>query len=662
MANPDHMSYPIGLPFEAHGGRFFNHPALNNCVILQHANQTILDIACGLPAGPIPWLLLDRGGRGSRHPLGTDLAFHNAIRNNRTFTIQALIFLAKSDVNGMPGTSWKPLMQAAFWNSVDAVRVLLDRGAQVNESAPSVGGGSLKTALQIALDRRVNNYPDISLRERSEKAIKMLLDAGADIHVPPSPIQSPDDPVSGALTPFEVFLKPWQGSMFWTATISETDIHCLEVFIRKGANLHTKFTGFPCSSPSSNTFQHQMVWHAAPNLARLIIDHASAFPGANGSHLLHEIIGSCPEAKRHPAETLRDIDVLLRQGADPNSLNLDGFSPIKICLTSCPGVDIVPRLKALLLAGADPESKDSVGAQPIVLAARAFKDPVLSEVMEVLISKFRGRDTKGLDGFSTWDAEYFPISNDPTFEQVLRYTDRNGDLANNMRQMLPGDVHEPFQKAAFSVASQTYLNNMMTISRTDRALSITTRDNENLLHIIHLRDAAGLPEYKFDQRFVLGLIASQPQPLLSLPQHTAITDISQSAPVNIDAIASMSTDVAMPDIPNFLAISSSLVDEATPKASAERRHSISSVASNESTGSFFIPSTTQVRWRRPGHMPEPQNRVTIASQVVRYECASCNNGIKLTREEKEKHHDEHLHTLTCEEQGCRRRFCLAERG
>jgi hypothetical protein len=48
--NPNQINYPIGLPFDAHGGRFFNHPVMQQCVILQHEEQTLLDIACALPS------------------------------------------------------------------------------------------------------------------------------------------------------------------------------------------------------------------------------------------------------------------------------------------------------------------------------------------------------------------------------------------------------------------------------------------------------------------------------------------------------------------------------------------------------------------------------------------------------------------------------------
>ena len=64
VGNVDHINDPIGLPFES-GARFADHPALNEMVILQHPDQTLFDIACGMPCGPIIWVLFAYGAKGS---------------------------------------------------------------------------------------------------------------------------------------------------------------------------------------------------------------------------------------------------------------------------------------------------------------------------------------------------------------------------------------------------------------------------------------------------------------------------------------------------------------------------------------------------------------------------------------------------------------------
>jgi hypothetical protein len=151
-ANPSHINHPIGLPFDAHGGRFFNHPSMQHCVISQHSAQTLLDIACALPTGPVVWVLLAYGAKGSSHPLGTDLALHNAIKNGRLHTVQTLLQGGHSDVNGSPANLWRPLLQATFWNFPEIVRCLLDRGVRVNDISSEAEGKRLpKPASQGAL-------------------------------------------------------------------------------------------------------------------------------------------------------------------------------------------------------------------------------------------------------------------------------------------------------------------------------------------------------------------------------------------------------------------------------------------------------------------------------------------------------------------------------
>lgn len=128
LKHPDHKDLPIGLPFDDPEGRFYNHPVMAGIAILQHPHQTILDIACGLPQSSVVWVLLSYQAKSSKHPLGTDLALHNAIKNGRSYTVQSLLMYSKGRLNGGPETSWKPFLQAVFWNHPHVVRCLIDKG------------------------------------------------------------------------------------------------------------------------------------------------------------------------------------------------------------------------------------------------------------------------------------------------------------------------------------------------------------------------------------------------------------------------------------------------------------------------------------------------------------------------------------------------------
>ncbi|KAF3041033.1 hypothetical protein E8E11_004224 [Didymella keratinophila] len=127
LEHVNEVNDPIGMPFELPSGRFANHPALSRMVIMQHSQQTLLDIAAGMPNGPVVWVLLTYGAKGSTHPLGTDLALHNAIKNGRHYTVQALLIPGRSDVNGLPDKRWRPLLQAVFWTGPEVVSILLKK-------------------------------------------------------------------------------------------------------------------------------------------------------------------------------------------------------------------------------------------------------------------------------------------------------------------------------------------------------------------------------------------------------------------------------------------------------------------------------------------------------------------------------------------------------
>ncbi|KAL1655788.1 hypothetical protein SLS61_001812 [Didymella pomorum] len=226
---------PIGLPFELPSGRFANHPALSRMVIMQHPKQTLLDIAAGMPNGPVVWVLLTYGAKGSTHPLGTDLALHNAIKNGRHYTVQALLVPGRSDVNGLPEKRWRPLLQAVFWTGPEVVSILLKKGARVNDFGPSPTSPGMHTPLQLCLERRAREYGDETIRSKCNENLKLLLNAGASIDAPPPEGSSP--------TPFEKFIEPWHNYDHWDMRLGWAEMDCLKKFIEKGADLTAKFFG-----------------------------------------------------------------------------------------------------------------------------------------------------------------------------------------------------------------------------------------------------------------------------------------------------------------------------------------------------------------------------------------------------------------------------------
>jgi ankyrin repeat protein len=650
MENAEHVNDPIGLPFDTPSSRFFGHPVMNQMVVLQHQSQTLLDIACGMTCGPIVWILLSHGAKGSRHPLGTDLALHNAIKNGRPYTVQAMLVPGRSDVNGLPGTSWKPLLQAVFWNHPEIVRILLRKDANIEAAGPSPTGLGYHTALQLCLDQRAAEYTQETAREKRNTILRMLLEAGANVHVAP---------VNGSNhTAFEIFTKPWQSIPFWASKLSVIETDCLRLFLNGGVDIRITFDGCPCGSARWRTFEHQGLWHSTPTVARLILDNFAVTPLNSGGSLLHEVLGSCPDAKRHPADTLRDIQVLLHKGVDANVVDLTGMTPLKKCIRQCPAVDLASRLQTLLDGGADPETEDQDGYQSFVLAARTFEQPLLSEVMQALVGKMCGRYTRVIDGVArTWSAKHFPISEDQTYQQVMSSIRSTGDFTLEMQDMVPRDVHEVFQRSYFAVVSKNFLN---TVARTAKSRMLTARDKDEIAWIVGMRTGVGLVDYKFDQELVVALL--YPQPMLAVNvDHGRITASIEPVEEELDDATPRAIPMPTIESPGRTSTTHSpwqfnpdnRVTSAPPTRMVHHSQS-----PDNSIEDDLIPSTTLIRWRSPDRPERPGDFEKACVSVLRYECATCGDGVPLTEKEQKRHGVEHKHTETCHAPECARRFCV----
>ncbi|KAI2488296.1 Clr5 multi-domain protein [Pyrenophora tritici-repentis] len=538
VANADRVNDPIGLPFDQPGSRFFTHPALSKMTIRQHPGQTLFDVACGMPSGPVIWMLIAYGAKGTRNPFGTDSALYNAIKNGRTKTVQALLQSGRSDVNGLPGTVSQPLYEAVFWNVPEIVRILISRGARLENSSHSVGGPSLQNALQLCLLNRARFYADTSYREKCHAILRQLIDVGADVH------SAPPDPAMRSN--FHMFTEPWQDRPYWALEFSETETACFRLFASKGVDLETTFKGCPCGSADQNTFQHQALWHSTPSFAQSLVDSFVCTPLNDGMGLLSEVLGSCPNAKRHPAYTQRDIQVLLGKGVSPNGTGRDNSSPLQVCLSTSPATDVVSRLQVLLAHGADPEARDKNMVQAYVLASEIFQEPLRSEVMSVLVANMSGKYVNQIDDVSySWSKDHFPIPKTPTYEQVIACTDGKSSFAQDMYYMVPERAQGEFRTAYFTVISGYFLESVDQPAKADFP---PTKEEHQTARILSLREF-GLPKVKFQQDLMDTILKAS-----SLPDIPGLDDVALlRSPMNSNTThttesSSFSSDTTMTTI------------------------------------------------------------------------------------------------------------------
>jgi ankyrin repeat protein len=667
--NTSHVNDPIGLPFDTPDSRFFGHPALGQMFFQQHPDQTLFDIACAMPCGPVIWVLLAYGAKGSKHPLGTDLALHNAIKNGRAYTVQALLQPGRSDLNGIPDSSWKPLFQAVFWNHPDVVRILLNRGADINISGPSPHNHDTHNALQLCLEHRIRNYADPSTRKRCDQIMELLINAGADVHARLA--------LPVVQSTLDMFIKPWQDRPYWAIGVSSDEMDFIRSFVSRGVTSHASFTALPCGSPNSKTFIHQALWHSTPRFARLLIDALPPMSANPSTKFLQEVLGSCPDAKRHPADTLRDIQVLLEKGANPNSVDPIGNTPLRKCVEQSPAVDLVTRLQVLLDAGADPEVEDSNGVSPYVMAARIFEEPLLSEVMAPLISKISGRHSLQANGTThTWAPGIFPISETQTYQQVMSCTRQTGDFQVSMRNMIPEDVQSIFKRAYFIVVSKNFLDTMARLAKTK---ILDAREKNEIVWIVSMRDGIDLPEYKFDQGLVIALLDPQPIPSMMLERCAAAIPVNESTEGTSTSWETTTTTTSSPASSTTLTagttsppapasvpapartpfqFNANIFTVEIPSASSASPHA---PKSPQWADDFFVGPTTQIHWPYPDAKRETGDAKKALETVPILKCGVCGDGMLLTKKELEMHEVEHEHNASCGIEGCARMFCCGKR-
>lgn len=644
MKEGNHVNHPLGLPFERPSGRFASHPAVDQMVLLQHPRQTLLDVASAMPSGPAGWVLISYGARGSIHPLGADVAFHNAIRNGRNYTVQALSIPGRSDVNGLPDQLWKPLLHAVCWTGPEIVGVLLRRGVRVNDVGTSPTGTGTQTALQICLERRYREYHNESIRSRCNDILKLLLKAGADIHVASSEVS--------AESAFEEFIKPWQSYDYWSMKLSSAEMDCLGFFVEQGANLSTKFLGCPCTADTSTSFVHQVLFHSSPRVSRQVVsNYRQDFP-TSGTLMLHQVIEGCPDTKRHCAEALEDIEILLGRGVDPNVLDSQGMAPLRKCVERSSTTDVLALTQKLLDGGADPEFGGTDEIQPYAVAALTLAEPTRTDVLQAMLVRMQGHQSKTAEDGRTyrWEAGLFPIPKKPNYQQVLSCTKPDGDFRLSMHEMVQIGAHQSFQRAYLAIISSRLIGD---IGKGASSYQVSEQDRWNIMLTLSLRKGANLPNYQFDQSLVIALLGFPKVDILKL-KATDDTTASRSVETTIED-HTLTTEPSLAstnrEMPAFQPFRLNTNGSSTPNqfptpSSASRRQS----ASNDD----FVGDTTQIRWRNPESSRAPKSTKTF---VLQHKCPVCADDRLLTKTELQKHEVEHAHAVECDGVGCSRRFC-----
>jgi ankyrin repeat protein len=112
-------------------------------------------------------------------PSQSELTLGRALRAGDVAIVEALLDLEPALVSGINYVNWTWLMEAVGVSSLAAVRLLLDRGADVNVKA---NDGT--SAIHLAVERNqivAGQSPLVGKPEETEAIVRMLAAAGADL-------------------------------------------------------------------------------------------------------------------------------------------------------------------------------------------------------------------------------------------------------------------------------------------------------------------------------------------------------------------------------------------------------------------------------------------------------------------------------------------------
>lgn len=304
-------------------------------------------------------LLLARGANvHARESKDGRTPLHFAAEQDISFEIVNMLVDAGSDVNCLTESGLSPLHKAAFPRAANTIRVLLERGADVNLRT-SAGYHCGQTALHHAV-RGWGQFKAV---------INLLIDRGADV----------DSRDSQQRTPLLL-------------NVEQDNSQCQEIaelLLYFGANIRARDeSGCTVLHGSGQNFSVEMVEWLCQRGADV------NWSNDNGETPLFAAI----ESPRFWKQSLKIINVLLKLGADPNCENIQGQSAL------CSAIrHRSPMLTRVLLEhGANVHNTDREGMTPMHWSNRSFvRDTewdTMCDIINLLIHYGAGVNPRNLAG------------------------------------------------------------------------------------------------------------------------------------------------------------------------------------------------------------------------------------------------------------------------
>jgi ankyrin repeat protein len=293
--------------------------------------------------------------------------FYRAIRSDNISELTRLA--AAGDVNVKDRRGSTPLMHASQVGSIEAMKVLIKAGANVNEAngmgaTALIWGATDPARVRLLLDAGAKQNEKTQQGRtalmaaagtpRATEGVRLLLDAGADVNAKDGQDQTP----------------------LLAAMFSTCGAENVRLLLAKGADVKA-------ADKSGNTPLLSAAGGCPEDIVRLMISKGADVNAANtdsGTVKFGKIalIGLTPLMFAAPHQDVRIVRLLIDAGAQVNAQDSRGMTPLMFAVSSeRQDAEVV---KLLLARGADPKVKSNVGETALDWA-RKFNTPAILKLL-----------------------------------------------------------------------------------------------------------------------------------------------------------------------------------------------------------------------------------------------------------------------------------------
>ncbi|KFY38616.1 hypothetical protein V494_04301 [Pseudogymnoascus sp. VKM F-4513 (FW-928)] len=261
--------------------------------------------------------------------------------------------------------------------------------------------------------------------------------------------------VDGRL-PFQVFLSNGEANNYFKSIYRDQDknnmIETVRSFVQSGASCFTEMS----DKRSLVTYFFESAnrnWNFELDMARVLCTLTKPDKVVNGTSVLHELSAVC-----HQNNFVESVNILLQNGADPNSKNRDGKTPLLLALGQN-RLSVKAFVLALVAKGADPWLSDSSGSCAFFAAFRIFSKTRPTVIIEILSMDVRNKEKSSVGAFETEGVRTIRDQWPRWAEALKAQTWREGRLALQKHgDNIPADIDsEKLSRLACTALAERHL-------------------------------------------------------------------------------------------------------------------------------------------------------------------------------------------------------------